>query len=125
MSATPLDDLVKAVYPQIFSKYSLPSPAEQLEQSLRRQREQGVPFSVAWTRALGKLAHDWHGDERHAWEEVIADPGFRLVWEAAYHHRPLPALGAFDVLRRSLEAEAADARRRQSDLSSQPPRAVA
>ena len=118
--------LAALIYPQtVRSAYDYPDVPEQLEASLRRQREAGMPFEVAWLRATSHVAWPWHRPERDEWRAVVSDPAYVSLWRSAYLREQHPALGALDVLRRSLEAEAQDARYRRSDLSSQPPRAVA
>jgi hypothetical protein len=105
-----------------------PSVPRQLRESLARQRRHGVPFDLAWRLAVGHLAHDHDWTSRHQWLELLADPEFRAIWEAAYTREPLPLLAATNLLRRALDdAQPRDAERKGRPLRrpGRPPRHLA
>jgi hypothetical protein len=105
-----------------------PSVPRQLRESLARQRRAGVPFDLAWRQCLGHLAHDHDWQSRHQWLELLADPEFRALWEAAYTRQPLPLLLATNLLRRALDdSQARDAERTGRPLRrpGRPPRHLA
>ena len=117
--------LAALIYPQtVRSAYDYPDVPEQLEASLRRQREAGMPFEVAWLRATSHVAWPWHRPERDEWQALVRDEDYIALWRSAYLREQHPALDCTEVLRRSLEVEGLDARRRRTDFASQPLRAV-
>jgi hypothetical protein len=103
----------------IDTAYYHPSLAVQIRCSLQRQRQAGVSdFRVAWDRAIGHLAMDHERRYRKDDEALLADPGYRLIWEAAWHRRPFRGGAAAAALLAALEpAEAADARHRHEHRS--------
>jgi len=108
--------LARLIYPSRYcSLYDLPSIPEQIEASLRRQRKQHVAFPVAWQRCCGNLAYPHEGEDRHEWYALVSDPAYRDLWRSAYERAAHPALDCTEVLRRSLEYEAQDARHRHTE----------
>jgi hypothetical protein len=98
------EQLARLIYPQRFYGQYVPwSVPEQLRMSLERQRAAGVCWEVAWRRATSKLAFDWDGQERHAWQDILEDEETVEVWHKAYLRERHRALEFTQVMRASLD----------------------
>jgi hypothetical protein len=65
--------------------------AEQIRESLQRQRRWNVGFDLAWRLAVKNIRHAHDRETRQAAYVAIACPRIRAAWEAAYNNEPGPA----------------------------------
>jgi hypothetical protein len=69
----------------------------QLRDRLAQSRRAGVPFDLAYDRAVEQMV--WSHDTTWRLTEKAITVEHRSIWEAAYNREPLPELDAFTRVR--------------------------
>jgi hypothetical protein len=65
------------------------SPAVQMRETLARLRSNGLPFELAWMKAMRAMRWPHPTVDRREWRALLAE--HKDEWQAAYERQPSPS----------------------------------